>query len=215
MTSPDGDIVDALRSLRTPSVGDAMGGRNVVDGISLIAGSGTRVGPAYTVLMEPGDNLALHIALSRAMAGEVIVAATTEDARFGVWGGILSTAADHAGLEAVVLDSYIRDVMELRSREIAVFARGVSIRKTAKRLAGEHRVTVSIGGATVDPGDFIVGDEDGIVVVPSRDAQRVVEAARAIEASEDAIVEGIRRGQTTLTLLGLDVERIDQPTESG
>jgi 4-hydroxy-4-methyl-2-oxoglutarate aldolase len=202
-------ILTALRSLRTPTLGDAMGGRNVIDGVARIAGVGTCAGSAYTVSMGTGDNLALHVALSRAAPGDVIVAATTEDARFGVWGGILAVAADQAGVEAVVLDSYVRDVTELRSLGVAVFARGVSIRKTAKRSPGRQQVAISIGGAVIAPGDFIVGDEDGVVVVPRREADHVIEKARSIDANEGELVEKIRRGETTLSLLGIDVGQLD------
>ncbi|GGI07548.1 RraA family protein [Egicoccus halophilus] len=162
-------------------------------------------GPAYTVAVPPGDNLWLHRAISAAPEGSVLVAGQTQPAEAGYWGEITTEAAMARGLRGLVFDGGVRDAAVLVELPFPIFAGQLCIRGTVKDpdSAGFVRLPITLGTARIRTGDLIVGDVDGVVVVPARNADRVVDAAVQRIEKERTMVEQIRQGASTLDLLGL------------
>ncbi len=173
---------DAFKNLSPTTLADVLGGGQVMD-------SGIRpqwsfpsltrvVGPAFTVRCAPGDNLMLHAALYRAEPGSVIVV-ESGDLRSALAGGNVCAIAERRGIAAFVLDGLIRDLAEVRALGFPVFARGVIPCAGAKAAVAPLGQPVQCGGVAVHPGDIVVADEEGIVVVPHADADAVRQAAQA------------------------------------
>lgn len=159
--------------------------------------------PAATVQAAPGDNLAIHRALYEVEAGSVLVVSTGADGRHGFWGEVMLAAALERGLAGLVIDGGVRDTGALRAARFPVFAGGIALTGTGKSWPGRVNVPVVIGGALVRPGDIMVGDDDGVVVVAREHALDAEEKARARVEKETAIIERLRRGESTIDLLGL------------
>jgi len=165
-------------------------------------------GPALTVSTAPGHNLLIHRALLQARPGEVLVVALTaptEDGHaFGYWGDILTTAAIEKGIAGLVIDGCVRDIEAIRALGFPVFCRGTAIRGTAKAPEGEVGATVRIGAVDIARGDLVVGDADGVVVLPAAQVGATLERAAQREAKERGIVEELKRGRTTMDLYGFE-----------
>jgi regulator of RNase E activity RraA len=140
-------------------------------------------GPAYTVRCCPGDNLMLHAAIYRAPPGTIIVV-EGGDAEFALAGGNVCAIAQRLGIAAFVLDGVVRDIAEIRAMRFPVFAKGVIPKPGKKELVGTLARRIVCGGVAVDPGDMIVADEEGIVVVPAGESGAVLEAATARAAAD-------------------------------
>ena len=165
--------------------------------------SGARVvGPAFTVQGVGGDNLALHRAVYAAPPGSVLVA-ELQGARHGHWGEVLAVAAQQRGLAGLVIDGGVRDVTDLAALNFPVFARHITVVGTGKLHAGTFDVTVRVAGANVNPGDLIVGDADGVVVIPAAHVEQALDSADARVADEQRAFAALRAGATTLNLYGL------------
>ena len=160
-------------------------------------------GPALTVQGAPGDNLALHHAVAGAERGEVIVLAVGEETGTAHCGDIVALAARERGVAGIVVDGAIRDRAQLESVGVPVFHLGASPRGPGKNGPGALRVPVTIRGVTVQPGDLVCADADGIAIVAPADADDVLAAARAIEEREREIVAALERGETTVSIFGL------------
>lgn len=163
----------------------------------------TTVGPAYTVKLPSGDNLGIHVAIAEAPQSSVIIAQVEGDAEFGIWGEIASTAASHARLGGFITDSFVRDGPQLIAVGFPVFAKGRSVRKARKRVPGAHQVELQFGKGVVRPGDLVVADSDGAVVIPQERVDEVIGRAREILTREEQILSGIKAGKSTLELLDL------------
>jgi 4-hydroxy-4-methyl-2-oxoglutarate aldolase len=164
---------------------------------------GVRVaGPALTVICPPGDNLMLHAAVADARPGEIIVA-QTHDPSFGVWGEVLTVAAMARGVAALVVDGSVRDIDSIRALGFPIFARDTALRSARKVERGCLRMPTSCGGLLVWPGDYLVADDSGIVVLAAGAAETVLEAALARRDKEAVLMDDLRRGGTTLDLLQL------------
>lgn len=157
-------------------------------------------GPAVTVQSPGGDNLWLHRAIYTAAPGDVLVVHVSDAHDFGYWGEIMSAAAMARGLGGLVIDGCVRDGAALAEFGLPVFARGLCIRGTGKDFGARGWINfpVLFGDVTVNAGDLVVGDTDGVVVLPRARAPQLVEAAIAREAKEASIVERIRAGERTL-----------------
>jgi 4-hydroxy-4-methyl-2-oxoglutarate aldolase len=185
----------------TDQLGDC--GRFAVDPrIRTVWSGATLAGPAFTVQGAGGDNLALHHAVVAAPAGHVLVA-DLGDAPFGHWGEVLAAAAQSRGLTGLVIDGGVRDVAEQRAVQFPVFCSHVSVRGTRKLFRGKLDVTVRIGGVNVAPGDLVVADDDGVVIVPHQRVAAVLDHADRRVLAESDIIEALRSGRTTLDLYGL------------
>lgn len=158
--------------------------------------------PAYPVACSPGDNLALHLAVERAPRGSVLVV-SCDNFVAGYWGEVLTVAAEAAGIVGLVTDGGVRDVAAMTRRRFPVFTRGVSVRGTVKASAASVGRAMTITGVPVAPGDFVVADDDGVIILPAADAARVLEAGEARAAKEAGMMKQIEAGARTLDLLGL------------
>lgn len=162
---------------------------------------GLRVcGPAVTVHSPGGDNLWVHRAIYVAQPGDVLVVHASGVYDYGYWGEIMSTAAQARGLGGLVIDGCVRDGEVLRDVGLPIFARGLSIRGTGKdqRAIGWINAPVLFEGVTVQPGDLVVGDADGVVAIPRALAREVVETAGRRERLEADVMRRLREGERTL-----------------
>lgn len=165
--------------------------------------------PAYTARCTHGDNLAVHVAVSRAPAGSALVVDLGDTRTFGYWGEVLTTGAQARGLAGLVIDGAVRDVAALAAHTFPVFATGVALKGATKQSAGSVGGAVRVGEVSVSPGDWVVGDADGVVVVAAGSLDEVVTAAQRRAAKESSMFAALRAGATTVELLELDVSPID------
>ncbi|MHB1504157.1 MAG: RraA family protein [Acidimicrobiales bacterium] len=178
--------------------------------------SGSRVcGPAATARCAPGDNLAVHVALAEAASGVVVVADAHGAPERGYWGEVLTTEAVSRGVAGLVIDGMVRDTAALAALGFPVFAVGVALRGASKVGGGEVGGEVEVGGVTVGPGDWVVGDEDGVVVVPVGQVAQALDAGRARAGREAEMFEELRAGRTTVDLLGLDPSAVHRGWPAG
>ncbi|MCG3753358.1 RraA family protein [Amycolatopsis sp. Poz14] len=178
---------DGFADIPTTTLADLLGRGQVLDyGVRPLWGPAPRIaGPAYPVRCPPGDNLMLHAAIHRAPAGAVIVA-ESGDVDYALAGGNVCATAQRRGIAGFVLDGVIRDLSEVREARFPVFARGVIPIPGTKAKVTPLGEPARCGGVTVHPGDIVVADEEGVVVVPAADAAQVLADARAKLAKEEA-----------------------------
>lgn len=203
---PPRDLVAAVGRLSTPTIVESLKGRfNMSSEIKPLWQAARLAGVAITVRCHVGDNLTLHKAIELCAPGDVIVvdAGGYKEAG-GMWGEIMALAARKRGIEGVVIDGAARDVAALRSLGFPVFARTSSPGPTTKRSFGCINRPITCGGVLVCPGDVVVGDEDGVVVIPRARAGEVLEMGRQREAREARVRELIEEGKTTVEIFGFD-----------
>jgi 4-hydroxy-4-methyl-2-oxoglutarate aldolase len=199
-------ILEAVAGLDTATVYESNGKRGALPPqIKPIAPEFRIAGFASTVEGPPGDNLWLHHAIAAAERGTVLVAGVRGAYDHGYWGEIMSTAARERGLAGLVIDGCVRDGALLASVGLPVFARGLCIKGTTKRVDGVGMLNslLSIGDVIVRPGDFILGDCDGVVVVASGDLNAALAQAHARVEQERTIVTRLKNGETTLQVYNL------------
>jgi 4-hydroxy-4-methyl-2-oxoglutarate aldolase len=170
-------------------------------GMQLLVGPAF-AGQAVTVALPAGDNLGIHAALADAPENSVLCVASGGEGKFGVIGDLILASAAKRGLAGMVIDDGIRDIRALVAPP-SIAARGISALGTVKRRIVSLAAPVSLGGVLVKPGDWIVGDADGVCVVPPERLAKLLEAAAAREAKEETIRAELKRGRTTVDVLGL------------
>ena len=191
----DASLVDAFRGLASSNVADAMGRFNFMDpGIQSRSGL-PLCGLAVTVNARPGDNLMVHKALQLAEPGDIVVVSTNGNTTSAVFGELMCRTAVACRLGGLVVDGAIRDAEGITALGFAAFSRTVTPGGCDKDGPGEINVPVSCGGVAVHPGDIVVGDRDGIAVVPRADAVEVLELVRALVANEERRVAEIQAGK--------------------
>jgi regulator of RNase E activity RraA len=196
------NVIEGFRGLASPNVADAMGRFNFMDP-GMLARSGLPVcGPAVTVNCRPADNLMVHKALQVAEPGDVVVVTTGGNTTSAVFGGIMCEAAVARGLGGIVVDGAIRDVADLTRLRFPAFSRSLCPGGCDKDGPGEINVPISCGSAVVGPGDIIVGDADGIAIVPYAHAEEVLGLVKQLLDRERSRIAEIHAG----TLFRPDVD---------
>ena len=195
---------DELARLGVATVHEAMGRGGLVDVelVQVVAGSRT-AGRARTALCGPADNLMAHAAVAHAEPGDVLVLTMTEPAPVALVGDLLVTQAIRRGVAALLVDGAVRDVEELQTLGLPVWARWVRARGATKDYVGKLDVPVVVGGAAIDPGDAVVLDADGAVVVPAARVEEVTALARERERSEVEAREQYLAGALSYDTYGL------------
>lgn len=202
---PDPKLVRAIGKMPTGILSDCMNRFQAMDaGIKPLDLEWQFQGPAFTVQSMESCNWATHHALTMAQPGDVLVIAAGGGLNGSVWGDVMTAAAKKAGLAGIVVDGCVRDSRESRAGEFPIFCRGACPGGPHKGWPGNLNVPVSCGGVAVLPGDIIVGDADGVVVVPQNRAAEVLEEAQERTALEAEWYRRIEAGDSTVDLLGLE-----------
>ncbi|WP_181806932.1 4-carboxy-4-hydroxy-2-oxoadipate aldolase/oxaloacetate decarboxylase [Streptomyces shenzhenensis] len=196
--------VDALAGFGVATVSEAMGRTGLLGpGIRPVQ-QGVRVaGTAVTVLSWPGDNLMIHAAVEQCGEGDILVVTTTSPCTDGLFGELFATALKRRGVRGVVLNTGIRDTQELRDMGFAAWSRAVSAQGTVKATGGSVNVPIAVDGQVINPGDVILADDDGVVVVPRERVRETAEKSEAREAKEAASRAAFIDGQLGLDRYGL------------
>ena len=198
------EVAERVAGFDPATLYEAAGHRGMVDPTIRPAWAGARIcGIASTVECPPGDNLMLHHAVAAARPGIVIVANLGGYLLTGAWGEILTVAAQAKGVAGLAVDGAVRDIVAIAERQFPVFSRGMAIGACTKERPGLLDVPIQFGGVTVRPGDIVLGDGDGLVIVDQDRAGEILEAASARRLREMEIMEELAKGRTTLELLKL------------
>ena len=160
-------------------------------------------GSAVTVSSQPGDNLMIHAAMEVCRPGDVLVVTTTSESTDGMFGELLGVSCEAHGVRGLIIDAGVRDTAELTAMSFPVWAKAVSAQGTVKATGGSVNIPVVSAGAIVNPGDVVIGDADGVVVVPRELAGEVARLGEARLAKEEKTRERLRKGELGLDFYGL------------
>ena len=204
MTAAQPLVAQRLAALGTATLGEAWPAAGLVAApLRALAPGMVMAGPARTVRCQPGDNLALHLAMAEAQPGEVLVVDYGGSVGSGPFGEIMALACQVRGIAGMVIDGAVRDSAQIAGLGFPVFARGLNIRGTAKADRGQIGAPVTIGGVTIATGDIVLADADAILVLAAADLTPALAAAEARAGKEALIMDRLRAGESTLFILGL------------
>ncbi|MFH9862978.1 4-carboxy-4-hydroxy-2-oxoadipate aldolase/oxaloacetate decarboxylase [Streptomyces sp. NPDC017202] len=200
----DAKDVEALAAFGVATVSEAMGRTGLLGPQIRPVQQGVRIaGTAVTVLSWPGDNLMIHAAVEQCGEGDVLVVTTTSPSTDGMFGELFATALRQRGVRGLVINAGIRDTRELREMDFPAWSRAVCAQGTVKATGGSVNVPVAVDGQVIRPGDVILADDDGVVVVPRERARAVAEASEAREAKEAKSRAAFLQGELGLDRYGL------------
>jgi 4-hydroxy-4-methyl-2-oxoglutarate aldolase len=201
---PDPELVAALGAIPSANLGDAMGRQGVMHSrISPICKGVGVVGPAYTVSNYAKDNLMSHYAIKQAKAGDVLVISTGGHMESAGWGELMTQSAMVKGLAGVIIDGGVRDLDDLVKLKFPVYAACITPQGTVKATPGSVNQPIVCGDITVSPGDIIVGDSDGVAVVPVNEASHILAQAQQVIEKEAGLREKVLKGETIYDMFEL------------
>jgi 4-hydroxy-4-methyl-2-oxoglutarate aldolase len=203
----DADVVKRLGALGVATVHEAYGRSGLMKPyLRPVWAGGEAAGTAVTVLAHPGDNWMIHVAVEQCRPGDVLVVGCSADNTDGMFGDLLATSLKARGVTGLVIDAGCRDVKSLREMGFPVWSRAISAKGTVKAALGAVNIPVVCAGVNVEPGDAVIADDDGVVVVRRKDVAEVVAKGEKRHADEEG-----KRKQLASGALGLDMYNMREP----
>lgn len=200
----DHEVVAGLGEAGVATAHEAAGRVGLLDpGIRPIQAGSRVAGSAVTVLCPVGDNMMIHAAVEVVADGDLLVVATTAPSTYGMFGELLATSLRARGCRGLVIDAGVRDIADLRRMGFPVWSRAVHAQGTVKETPGAVNIPITLGGTRVDPGDVVIADDDGVMIVPRGSATAVLDACRERLAKEDETRRRLESGELGLDFYGL------------
>ena len=210
----DAAVIKVLGNAGTATVHEAQGRTGLMGTYMRPIYAAARVaGPAVTVSCQAGDNLMIHASLDVVQPGDVLVVTTTSESTDGMFGELLGVSCQAHGVAGLIIDAGVRDTTELTAMNFPVWAKAVSAQGTVKSTPGDVNIPVVCAGAMINPGDVIVADADGVVVVPREKAAEVAQASEQRLAKEEKSRQRLRKGELGLDFYGLRAKLVELGVE--
>lgn len=220
---PDAGVVKVLGNCGVATVHEAQGRTGLLRPyMRPIYPTAKLAGPAVTISIAPGDNLMIHASIEVCKPGDVLVVAPTSECTDGYFGELLGVSCQVHGIAGLIIDAGVRDTAELTALSFPVWSKAVSSQGTVKNVPGDVNIPVVCAGALIHPGDVVIADADGVVVVPRESAAEVAKASEQRIAKEEKTRERLRKGELGLDFYGLrsklaelGVEFVDEAESMG